>query len=116
VTRRDGDELVLLELPGHDVIRGLADRIDLAREAPERARIPIPDAELLCPTAYPDKCFIDEVPPSISDKVGDQKEVRNVSSYLPTNLGTHQNGRATISRCGRSRHARPRDSLLTAVG
>jgi hypothetical protein len=56
VARRDGDELVLLELPGHDVIRGLADRIDLAREAPERTRIPIPDAELLCPTAYPDKC------------------------------------------------------------
>jgi hypothetical protein len=34
-------------------IPDLADRIDLAREAPERARIPIADAELLCPkSAY----------------------------------------------------------------
>jgi 2-keto-4-pentenoate hydratase/2-oxohepta-3-ene-1,7-dioic acid hydratase in catechol pathway len=58
VARRDGDELVLLELPGHDVIPGLADRIDLAREAPERARIPLTDAELLCPTSHPGKVVL----------------------------------------------------------
>jgi hypothetical protein len=42
------------------------------------------------PDSISGQVFIDEVLPSISDKVGDQKEVRNVSSYLPTNLGTHQ--------------------------
>ena len=58
VARRDGDELVLLELRGHDVIPGLADRIELAREAPERARIPLADAELLCPTSHPGKVVL----------------------------------------------------------
>jgi 2-keto-4-pentenoate hydratase/2-oxohepta-3-ene-1,7-dioic acid hydratase in catechol pathway len=58
VARGDGDELVLLELPGHDVIPSLTDRVDLAREAPARARIPLPDAELLCPTAYPGKVVL----------------------------------------------------------
>ena len=58
VARRNGDDLVLLELPGHDIIPTLTDRIDLAREAPERARIPLTDAELLCPTAYPGKVVL----------------------------------------------------------
>jgi 2-keto-4-pentenoate hydratase/2-oxohepta-3-ene-1,7-dioic acid hydratase in catechol pathway len=58
LARGDGDELVLLELPGHDVTPGLTDRIDLARDAPERARIPLADAELLCPTAYPGKVVL----------------------------------------------------------
>jgi 2-keto-4-pentenoate hydratase/2-oxohepta-3-ene-1,7-dioic acid hydratase in catechol pathway len=58
VARRNGDELVLLELPGHDVIPGLADRIDFARGAPERARIPLTDAELLCPTGHPGKVVL----------------------------------------------------------
>jgi 2-keto-4-pentenoate hydratase/2-oxohepta-3-ene-1,7-dioic acid hydratase in catechol pathway len=58
VARRNGDDLVLFELPGHDVIPNLADRIDLAREAPERARVPLADAELLCPTAYPGKVVL----------------------------------------------------------
>jgi 2-keto-4-pentenoate hydratase/2-oxohepta-3-ene-1,7-dioic acid hydratase in catechol pathway len=58
VARADGDDLVLVELPGHDVIPGLADRIDLAREARERGRIPLADAELLCPTAHPGKVVL----------------------------------------------------------
>jgi hypothetical protein len=45
VARRNGDDLVLLELPGHDVIPALTDRIDLAREAPDRARISLADAD-----------------------------------------------------------------------
>jgi 2-keto-4-pentenoate hydratase/2-oxohepta-3-ene-1,7-dioic acid hydratase in catechol pathway len=58
VARRDGDDLVLIELPGHDVIPGLADCVDLAREAPERAGIPLADAELLCPISHPGKVVL----------------------------------------------------------